>query len=116
MKFHDGISYPPDLHGLTDGQKRAGLMGLSNREGLPPMQQFTNGMPANLVKAAWIKSRKSEANGMCVQVAALPNGGYAMANSTDATGPALIFTAEEMDAFIEGVRQGDFNGLFTHNR
>ncbi|OII62886.1 MULTISPECIES: DUF397 domain-containing protein [unclassified Streptomyces] len=79
------------------------------------MSKFTNGMPASLIEGPWVKSRKSEANGMCVQLAALPQGGYAMANSTDVDGPALIFTAEEMDAFFDGVRNGDFSALITRN-
>ncbi|MFJ2400365.1 DUF397 domain-containing protein [Streptomyces xanthochromogenes] len=80
------------------------------------MQDFTNGMPASLIRGPWVKSRKSEAAGMCVQLAALPQGGYAMANSTDAGGPALVFTAAEIDAFFDGVKNGDFNDLLTHNR
>ncbi|WUI43242.1 DUF397 domain-containing protein [Streptomyces zaomyceticus] len=79
------------------------------------MENFTNGMPASLIEGPWVKSRKSEANGMCVQLAALPQGGYALANSTDAGGPALVFTAEEMRAFFDGVRNGDFNTLFSRN-
>jgi hypothetical protein len=91
-------------------------MGLSNREGVSLMQDFTNGMPASLVQGPWVKSRKSEANGMCVLLAALPQGGYAMANSTDTDGPALVFSAEEMDAFFDGVKNGDFNTLLNSNR
>lgn len=90
-------------------------MGLSNREGQLLMTHFANGMPASLVRQPWVKSRKSEANGMCVQLAALPQGSYAMANSNDTSGPALVFTAAEMDAFFDGVRNGDFDALFTHN-
>ncbi|MEU8543159.1 DUF397 domain-containing protein [Streptomyces sp. NPDC048717] len=73
-------------------------------------------MAASLIQGPWFKSRKSEANGMCVQLSVLPEGRYAMANSTDASGPALVFTADEMNAFFEGVVNGDFNALFPRNQ
>jgi predicted secreted Zn-dependent protease len=51
---------------------------------------------------AWVKSTKSEANG-CVEVAKIPEG-RAVRQSQDPTGPALIFTSREWDAFIAGVQ------------
>ncbi len=51
---------------------------------------------------AWVKSTKSEANG-CVEVAKLPQGDRAVRQSQDPSGPALIFSSREWDAFIAGV-------------
>ncbi|MFD5768261.1 DUF397 domain-containing protein [Streptomyces sp. NPDC127049] len=79
------------------------------------MQQFTNGMPASLIPGAWTKSRKSEANGMCVEALRLPQGRVALRNSTDPSGPALVFTADEMNAFFDGVWNGEFSFLTSPN-
>lgn len=90
-------------------------MGLSNGEGSSLMQDFTNGMAADLIPGTWVKSRKSEANGMCVELAALPRGGVAVRNSTDPGGPALIFTAEELGAFLDGAKRGEFDTFGSPN-
>jgi uncharacterized protein DUF397 len=79
------------------------------------MQNFKNGTPADLIPGHWIKSRKTEANGMCVELVALPQGGVAMRNSTDPSGPALVFTNGEMDAFLDGAKKGEFDALITLN-
>ncbi|MEV4760906.1 DUF397 domain-containing protein [Micromonospora sp. NPDC049559] len=72
-----------------------------------------NGMPSGLLPAVhWQKSRRSNPSGNCVEVAALPNGaGIALRNSRDPEGPALIYTPDEMAAFILGARDGDFDHL-----
>ena len=71
-----------------------------------------NGMPAGeLAGARWRKSGRSSAQGNCVELAALPGGGVAVRNSRDPEGPALLFTDAELDAFVGGVRDGDFDGL-----
>ncbi|MFI1185769.1 DUF397 domain-containing protein [Streptomyces californicus] len=79
------------------------------------MQNFTNGVTASLIPAEWIKSRKSEANGMCVEVAALPQGRIAMRNSTDPDGPALVIRNAELEAFIDGAKKGEFDFLCAGN-
>ncbi|MFF2189641.1 DUF397 domain-containing protein [Streptomyces sp. NPDC058155] len=79
------------------------------------MQKFTNGMPANLVPGEWVKSRKSEANGTCVEAVKLPQGRVALRNSTDPSGPALVFTAAEVDAFLDGAKNGEFDRFATVN-
>ena len=71
-----------------------------------------NGMPAGeLPGARWRKSGRSSAQGNCVELAALPGGGVAVRNSRDPEGPALLFTGAELDAFVGGVRDGDFDDL-----
>jgi hypothetical protein len=69
-------------------------------------------MPAGeLAGARWRKSGRSSAQGNCVELAALPGGGVAMRNSRDPEGSALLFTDAELDAFVGGVRDGDFDDL-----
>ena len=71
-----------------------------------------NGMPAGeLADARWRKSGRSSAQGNCVELATLPGGGVAVRNSRDPEGPALVFTDAELDAFVGGVRDGDFDDL-----
>jgi Domain of unknown function (DUF397) len=40
----------------------------------------------------------------CVEVAALPEGGFGVRDSKDANGPVLGFTAHEWHAFVRGVK------------
>ncbi|MET9552562.1 DUF397 domain-containing protein [Streptomyces sp. NPDC006645] len=75
------------------------------------MDSYRNGVSAGSITADWIKSEKSSANGQCVELASLPGGKVAMRNSTDPDGPALIFEAPEMEAFLDGARKGEFDTL-----
>jgi Domain of unknown function (DUF397) len=59
----------------------------------------------------WVKSSLSFSNGNCVEVASLPDGEVGVRNSKDAQGPVLRFTADEWDAFLGGVRNGEFDGF-----
>jgi hypothetical protein len=62
-----------------------------------------------LTDAVWVKSSRSgPTGGNCVEVALLPGGDTAMRNSRHPAGPALIFTRAEWDAFVGGVRDGEF--------
>jgi hypothetical protein len=71
-----------------------------------------NGMPAGeLAGARWRKSGRSSAQGNCVEPATLPGGGVAVRNSRDPEGPALVFTDAELDAFVGGAKDGDFDDL-----
>ncbi len=57
----------------------------------------------------WRKSTHSNGNGgNCVEVADLPDGGRAVRDSKDRSGPILTFTAAEWTAFIAGARDGEF--------
>lgn len=79
------------------------------------MQEIHNGMSAGELPAvAWQKSGRSNPSGNCVEMAALPAGaGIAVRNSRDPEGPALIYTRDEIAAFIAGVRDGDFDNLLS---
>ncbi|MEE1931338.1 DUF397 domain-containing protein [Streptomyces sp. TRM 70351] len=79
------------------------------------MEQYRNGVPARFLDAVWIKSQKSTANGQCVELAALGQGRVAMRNSTDPDGPALVFLASEIDAFLDGAKKGEFDVLSVDN-
>jgi len=75
-------------------------------------RQVHNGMGAGeLPGAVWRKSRLSSPDGNCVEMALLPDRQVAVRNSTDPTGPALVFTHGEIKALLGGVRSGDFDYL-----
>jgi hypothetical protein len=61
--------------------------------------------------ASWRKSSRGNANGNCVELARLESGEVAVRNSRHPSGPALIYTRAEMDAFIGGAKDGDFDDL-----
>jgi uncharacterized protein DUF397 len=62
----------------------------------------------------WVKSSLSFANGDCVEVASLPGDQVGVRDSKDTEGPVLRFTPSEWDAFLGGVRNGEFD-IFTTN-
>lgn len=69
-----------------------------------------NGMPAgDIPGATWRKSRHSGAQGNCVEVAELPSGEVAVRNSKDPNGPALVYTRAEIEAFVAGAKDGEFD-------
>lgn len=45
----------------------------------------------------------------CVGVKALDTGTFAVTNTSVAGSPVVTFTVEEWDAFIEGVKDGEFD-------
>lgn len=57
----------------------------------------------------WRKSSFSGEKQECVEVLDLPDGGFAVRNSTDPDGPVLTFTAGERAAFIKGAKAGEFD-------
>ncbi|MGH8793288.1 MAG: DUF397 domain-containing protein [Stackebrandtia sp.] len=61
---------------------------------------------------AWKKSGRSNPSGNCVEIAELPGGSeIAVRNSRDPKGPALIYTLDEISAFVLGAKDGDFDNL-----
>ncbi|HEX4059862.1 MAG TPA: DUF397 domain-containing protein [Streptosporangiaceae bacterium] len=78
------------------------------------MQVIYNGMPASgLPEAAWAASRHGDAQAACAELAALPEGSIALRNSHDPDGPALIYTHAEIEAFIAGAKDGEFDNLIV---
>jgi hypothetical protein len=74
--------------------------------------KIKNGVAAtDLSDVTWMKSRRSGAQGNCVELARLADGAVAMRNSRDPEGPALIFTPAEITAMFAGVREGEFDHL-----
>lgn len=62
----------------------------------------------HLTHAGWRKSSRSGGGGECVEIAELADGGRAVRDSKNPTGPVLRFTAAEWAAFAAGVRDGEF--------
>ncbi|MBT2411248.1 DUF397 domain-containing protein [Streptomyces sp. ISL-12] len=74
---------------------------------MPPVH---NGVQASSLDASWTKSRHSNAEGNCVEVARV-DGGVALRNSRDPDGPALVYTSAEVAAFLAGAKDGEFDHL-----
>ena len=61
----------------------------------------------DLSTARWRKSSRSSSNG-CVEVAFVGDR-VAVRDSKDPGGPVLVFTAHEWEAFVGGLRDGEFD-------
>jgi len=78
------------------------------------MHQVRNGMTAaDLGDVTWRKSRHSNSQGTCVELAGLPGGAVAVRNSSHPGSPALIYTPAEIEAFIRGAKDGEFDDLLS---
>jgi hypothetical protein len=78
------------------------------------MTEIRNGMPAcQLYGAAWRSSARSGAVGNCVEMAPLAGGEVAVRNSRYPDGPALIYTRDEMAAFLFGAKDGEFDDMIA---
>jgi hypothetical protein len=78
------------------------------------MREEFNAMPAgDLQDAVWRKSQLSNSQGACVELADLPGGAVAVRNSRFPGGPALIYSRAEIDAFIRGAKDGEFDHLLA---
>jgi hypothetical protein len=64
-------------------------------------------MVEDLSRAVWRKSTLSHTNG-CVEVAFIDDR-VALRDSKDRNGPVLLFTPFEWEAFVGGVRDGEFD-------
>ncbi|MFD0366200.1 DUF397 domain-containing protein [Nocardia sp. GCM10030253] len=63
----------------------------------------------DLSSAPWFKSSHSGSQSDCVEVAWLEGSGVGVRDSKNPTGPALVFTPGEWDAFTAGITDGEFN-------
>jgi hypothetical protein len=61
-------------------------------------------MDAELTRATWRKATYSQANGDCVEVAALSGNRIAIRDSKDTTSPALIMAAGQWRMFLSRAR------------
>lgn len=72
-----------------------------------PRMSVYNGMPAReLGSEGWHKPWSGGNGGNCLEAMKLADGRIAVRQSTDPDGPALIYTTDEMTAFIEGAKAG----------
>jgi hypothetical protein len=64
----------------------------------------------DIASAGWFKSSHSRGELECVEVAFLSGGRVGLRDSKDdGAGPAHVFTAREWDAFLHGVKAGEFD-------
>jgi hypothetical protein len=76
------------------------------------MQDIYNGISAaHLDDAVWKKSRRSNSQGACVELARLDEATVAMRNSRDPRGTALIYPAGAVRAMVSALRSGEFDDL-----
>jgi hypothetical protein len=62
--------------------------------------------------ASWRKSQFSQYNGNCVEIGRLLPDRIGIRDTKDnGSGPVLIFTGAEWDAFIAGAKEGQFDNL-----
>lgn len=59
----------------------------------------------------WRTSSFSGNNGTCVEVAVCPDGRIAVRNSNHPDEGPVLFTRAEMNAWIRGVKAGEFDDL-----
>ena len=71
-----------------------------------------NGMPAReLGSEGWHKPWSGQNGGACVEAKKLPDGRVALRQSTDPDGPALLYSPQEINAFIQGAKSGEADFL-----
>ncbi|MFD7894058.1 DUF397 domain-containing protein [Streptomyces sp. NPDC059743] len=65
---------------------------------------------ASTLDVEWQKSSASTGDGNCVEVATHGDG-IAVRHSKVPNGPALIFTRDEIAAWLDGAKSGEFDHL-----
>ncbi|MBF6299992.1 DUF397 domain-containing protein [Nocardia amamiensis] len=66
-------------------------------------------MIVDLTGARWFKSSHSGGGADCVEVAFLAGGAVGIRDSKNSTGPVLVFTPSDWNAFTAGVMNGEFD-------
>ena len=62
-----------------------------------------------VTQLAWRRSSLCGAHGSCVEVAETPDGRYAIRNGeASSSSPVLYFSGDEWEAFVGGVKAGEF--------
>ncbi|MFI5717163.1 DUF397 domain-containing protein [Nocardia sp. NPDC051750] len=64
---------------------------------------------ADLSGARWFKSSRSSGSKECVEAAHLGEGFVGVRDSKNSSGPALVFTPGEWDAFLGATKAGEFD-------
>jgi hypothetical protein len=59
-------------------------------------------------RATWRKSTRSGGQGNCVEVATTPTA-IGVRDSKDPSGPVLVFTTSQWQAFVDSVKIGEFD-------
>lgn len=59
----------------------------------------------------WRKGSRSNSQGNCVMVAALPDGDIAVHDSKHPQAGAHVYTRAELGAFVKGAKDGEFDDL-----
>lgn len=77
----------------------------------PVTEAFSNACDRRLGDVTWIKSSYSNGQGNCAEFARLPSGDVALRNSRFPEGPALVYTRAEVQAMLQGAKDGEFDHL-----
>lgn len=64
---------------------------------------------SELSRATWRKSTRSNGTANCVEFCELQNGRAVRDSKAGKNGPVLLFPTSEWTAFIQGVKDGEFN-------
>lgn len=73
-----------------------------------------SGMPAgDLGTEGWQKPWSGTNGGTCVEAKILADGSVALRQSTDPTGPALIYSRSEMVSFLMAAKNGQADFLIS---
>jgi Domain of unknown function (DUF397) len=66
----------------------------------------------DITRATWLKSSISTYNGSCCEIARLLEDRVGVRDTKDkGSGPVLIFSQSEWDAFLSGAKAGEFDSV-----